>query len=131
MDKKILNAVKKALNIQGLEVATIQAVMKELKGDNAKAKSAKKEYQVKYLTDTKKNAKNSVEAIDIKKLLNIVSYSVGEFETIKAFNKGERKTLPALTKNLLEKINNGETLTLNKKELSKMKEATKWEPINY
>lgn len=130
MDKKVLNALKKVLLNKGVEVETTQEIIKALKGDNTKAKSNKKEFQVKYLTDTKKNAKNSVEAIDIKKLLNIVSYSVGEFEQVKAFNKGERKTIPALTKNLLEKINNGETLTLNKKELSKMKEATKWKHIN-
>lgn len=123
IDKKALNALKKVLLSKGVEVETTQEIIKALKGE--KPKSNKKAYQVKYLTDTKKNAKNSVEAIDIKKLLNIVSYSVGEFETIKAFNKGERKTIPALTKNLLEKINNGETLTLNKKELSKIKEVVK------
>ena len=125
MDKKVLTALKKVLLNKGVEVETTQEIIKALKGE--KPKSNKKDYQVKYLTDTKKNAKNSIEAIDIKKLLNIVSYSVGEFETVKAFNKGERKTLPALTKGLLDKINNGETLTLNKKELSKVKEEiTKW-----
>lgn len=123
MDKKVLTALKKVLLSKGVEVETTQEIIKALKGE--KPKSNKKDYQVKYLTDTKKNAKNSIEDIDIKKLLNIMSYSVGEFETIKAFNKGERKTLPALTKGLLEKINNGETLTLNKKELSKKKEETK------
>lgn len=126
MDKKVLNAVKKALSVQGLEVETIQAIMKDLKGKKPSAKS-KKEYQVKYLSNTKKNAKDSIEKIDLKKLLNIVSYSVGEFETVKAFNKGERKTLPALTKGLLDKINQGEKLTLNKKEISKLEmETSKW-----
>lgn len=124
--KKFLTKLSKVLTAEALEVATIQRIVKAMKdSDKAKATS-KKDYQVKYLTDTKKNAKNSVEVIDIKRLLNILSYSVGEFETVKAFNKGERKTLPALTKGLLEKVNNGEVLTLNKKELSKMKEATKW-----
>ena len=124
IDKKVINAIKKALNGQGLEVDTIQAVIKDLKSEKPKATS-KKDYEVKYLIDTKKNAKNSVEQIDLKRLLNIVSYSVNEFEQIKLFNKGERKTIPAQTKNLLDKINNNEVITLNKKELSKMKEATK------
>lgn len=119
MDKKVLTKLKKVLTSKGLELETIQAIVNEVKG--VKVKSNKKEYQVKYLTETKKNAKNSIEAIEIKRLLNIISYSVGEFETIKAFNKGERKTLPAQTKAVIEKINNGETITLNKKELSKIK----------